>query len=344
MRHAGGALRSFARAAGRRWVHAREPGLALDGRVARPSGTAASSSIATIADAPTRVAPSWGLAARRHHRTVAGDAAERRRSRDDAAPTTRVTRRGMAKETPRASGVPKGHTLSAEFNNARSQGLRAFLLSPGVIADPYRGPRPWPALSSFLGTSGWKALVRMISRPVHDVLTLGQCQQIKGFTRDNFKAEAGQLYRQISQLIAENHVTSLRHLVTEKALTDIKREAKTREKAGWGKIVWEIRDLEKPVTLQGRMIFPNPQDKQMAFAQMTVGFRSHQRYAAYDGKGRLVAGDPSGFLPVEDVWVLEHAFKLPNARWRLAARLPALAPGEKAPRDADDAPLVSGWM
>ncbi len=175
MRHAGGALRSFARAAGRRWVHAREPGLALDGRVARPSGTAASSSIATIADAPTRVAPSWGLAARRHHRTVAGDAAERRRSRDDAAPTTRVTRRGMAKETPRASGVPKGHTLPAEFNNARSQGLRAFLLSPGVIADPYRGPRPWPALSSFLGTSGWKALVRMISRPVHDILTLGQC-------------------------------------------------------------------------------------------------------------------------------------------------------------------------
>ena len=219
--------------------------------------------------------------------------------------------------------------MPAGFNNARSQGLRAFLLSPGVIADPYRGPRPWPALSSFLGTSGWKALVRMISRPVHDVLTLGQCQQIKGFTRDNFKAEAGQLYRQISQLIAENHVTSLRHLVTEKALTDIKREAKTREKAGWGKIVWEIRDLEKPVTLQGRMIFPNPQDKQMAFAQMTVGFRSHQRYAAYDAKGRLVAGDPSGFLPVEDVWVLEHAFKLPNARWRLAARLPAAAPGRR---------------
>ena len=300
MRNAGGALRSIARAARR--VHAREPSLALDGCVARPSDPAA------------------------------------------PMPTTRVTRRGMAKETPRASGVPKGHTLSSEFNNARSQGLRAFLLSPGVIADPYRGPRPWPALSSFLGTSGWKALVRMISRPVHDVLTLGQCQQIKGFTRDNFKAEAGQLYRQISQLIAENHVTSLRHLVTEKALTDIKREAKTREKAGWGKIVWEIRDLEKPVTLQGRMIFPNPQDKQMAFAQMTVGFRSHQRYAAYDAKGRLVAGDPSGFLPVEDVWVLEHAFKLPNARWRLAARLPALAPGEKAPRDADDAPLVSGWM
>ena len=76
MRNAGARASKLARAAGRRWVHAREPGLALDGRVARLSDPAASSSIATIADAPTRVAPSWALAARRHHRTVAGDAAE----------------------------------------------------------------------------------------------------------------------------------------------------------------------------------------------------------------------------------------------------------------------------
>lgn len=184
----------------------------------------------------------------------------------------------------------------------------------------------------------------MVSRPMHDVLTLGQCQSITGFTRDNFKAEASQLYRQISQLIAEKHVTPLRHLVTEKALTEIKREAKSREKAGWGRIVWEVRDLDKPATLQGRMIFPNPNDTQMAFAQITVGFKSYQRYAAYDGKGRLVAGDPDKYVPVEDVWVLEHAFKLPNARWRLAARLPTVAPGEKAPGDSDDAPLISGWM
>jgi large subunit ribosomal protein L45 len=37
----------------------------------------------------------------------------------------------------------------------------------------------------------------------------------------------------------------------------------------------------------------------MAFAQITVGFKSHQRYAAYDGKGRLVAGDPDKYVPVE---------------------------------------------
>lgn len=208
-------------------------------------------------------------------------------------------RRGMASETPKPQGVPRGATLPTNFNNARASGIRAFLLSPGVIADPYRGPRPWPSPSSFLGTSGWKALVRMVSRPMHDVLTLGQCQSIKGFTRDNFKAEASQLYRQISQLIAEKHVTPLRHLVTEKALTEIKREAKSREKAGWGRIVWEVRDLDKPATLQGRMIFPNPNDTQMAFAQITVGFKSYQRYAAYDGKGRLVAGDPDKYVPVE---------------------------------------------
>ena len=61
----------------------------------------------------------------------------------------------------------------------------------------------------------------------------------------------------------------------------------------------QVRDLDKPATLQGRMIFPNPNDTQMAFAQITVGFKSYQRYAAYDGKGRLVAGDPDKYVPVE---------------------------------------------
>ena len=61
---------------------------------------------------------------------------------------------------------------------------------------------------------------------------------------------------------------------------------------------------------------------------MTVRFKSKQTYAVYDKQGRLLAGDPGEVLNVEDIWVFEHGMKLPNARWRLAARMSLPAPGE----------------
>jgi hypothetical protein len=61
------------------------------------------------------------------------------------------------------------------------------------------------------------------------------------------------------------------------------------------------------------------QDERSAFAQLTVRVRAVHRFAAYDSKGRLVAGDPDREVPVQDVWVFERAFKEgPTSCWRVA--------------------------
>jgi hypothetical protein len=50
-----------------------------------------------------------------------------------------------------------------------------------------------------------------------------------------------------------------------------------------------------------------------------VRVRAAHKFAAYDGKRRLVAGDPEKEVPVQDVWVLERSFREePTSRWRVA--------------------------
>lgn len=121
-------------------------------------------------------------------------------------------------------------------------------------------------------------------------------------------------------------------------LKDIKREVKQRQKGGWARIDWKLLAFEEgtPDTLQGRLVQADPSNSSVGFAQMTVRFKSKQTYAAYDARGRLVAGDPEEVLNVEDIWVFEHGLKLPNSRWRLAARLSLPAPGLEDAYVADD--------
>ena len=65
------------------------------------------------------------------------------------------------------------------------------------------------------------------------------------------------------------------------------------------------------------------QDDRSAFAQMTVRVRAAHKFAAYDSKRRLVAGNPNIEVPVQDVWIFERAFKdAPTSRWRVAGVLP----------------------
>ncbi len=64
------------------------------------------------------------------------------------------------------------------------------------------------------------------------------------------------------------------------------------------------------------------QDDASAFAQLTVRLNSRQSFAAYDAKGRLLAGSPADTFPVTDLWVFEISLRRGIAnRWRLAARL-----------------------
>ena len=64
------------------------------------------------------------------------------------------------------------------------------------------------------------------------------------------------------------------------------------------------------------------QDDASAFAQLTVRIVSQQRFAAYDVRSTLVAGDPGALVPVTDLWVFERSMrKGPTSRWRVAGRL-----------------------
>ena len=251
--------------------------------------------------------------------------AARRLARARSSPTALLPARSFAYK-PKVEAPP--------HLQGRATQIRAFLKSPNVIADPYRGPRPWPSLSSFLGLAGWKQLGALMLRPVKDVYTLGKLQSVPGFTRPAFREEARDMYREISRMIAENHHTALRNFCSEKALQEIKREVKRRERGGWTKVDWRLVafDAGTPTVLQGRMVAPNAKDRSVEFAQFTVRFESRQTYAAYDRKGKLVSGDPSEEVAVSDVWVFERGVgnAVPNPRWRLAARLsvPNLSEGE----------------
>jgi large subunit ribosomal protein L45 len=239
--------------------------------------------------------------------------------------------RGYAKgekQMSRAS-MERSITPPAFASQSRGTQIRAFLKSPGVIADPYRGPRQWPSIGSFFGGEGWRLLGKALLRPVQDVWTLGQCQSIKGFTRTAFRTEAQTLYREINRMIALNNHTALRHVCSEKALAEIKKEVKRREKGGWHDVHWKLIDFEEntPTVVQGRVVAPNENDRSVSFVQFTVVFKSKQQWHARDKKGRLVAGDPDETIDVEDAWVFEHGLKVPNPRWRLAARLSVPNPG-----------------
>jgi large subunit ribosomal protein L45 len=229
-----------------------------------------------------------------------------------------------------AKSMERSITPPAFASQSRGQQIRAFLKSPGVIADPYRGPRPWPSLSSFFKGTGFKELGKFLLRPVQDVWTLGQCQSINGFTRPQFREEAKQLYTEINRMISLNNHTALRHICSERALTEIKREVKQREKGGWSEIKWNLVEFEAgtPRVVQGRTVAPTEQDRSVSFVQFTVIIKSKQTWVAYDKKGNVVAGDPNEILNVEDFWVFEHGLKVPNPRWRLAARLSTMDLGQ----------------
>ena len=70
----------------------------------------------------------------------------------------------------------------------------------------------------------------------------------------------------------------------------------------------------------------SPQDDKSAFSQLTVRITSRQNYAAYDGKGRVVAGDPSSIFPVTDLWVFERALSDNMSNRCAAIHLAPIAP------------------
>eukprot|EP00740_Mantoniella_antarctica_P011712 CAMPEP_0181367774 /NCGR_PEP_ID=MMETSP1106-20121128/11642_1 /TAXON_ID=81844 /ORGANISM="Mantoniella antarctica, Strain SL-175" /LENGTH=411 /DNA_ID=CAMNT_0023483663 /DNA_START=71 /DNA_END=1306 /DNA_ORIENTATION=+ len=209
-----------------------------------------------------------------------------------------------------------------------------FILSPGIVLEPWRGPKPWPSVSSLFTGAGRSALWHIAMRALKDANALNECQKIPGFSRESFMVEAVGMYKEITRLTAGNQHHALRRECSEKAMTDIKREVKQRQAKGSGrssggglKVDWQLLGFDEgsPERVQLRMIQATAGDKTGAmFAQIHVRFRSRQTRAVYDRNGKLVGGNPKKVMNVDEVWVFEHGFTLPSSRWRLAAKIPTL--------------------
>eukprot|EP00850_Spirogloea_muscicola_P008257 SM000043S15885 [mRNA] locus=s43:709493:711221:- [translate_table: standard] len=126
----------------------------------------------------------------------------------------------------------------------------------------------------------------------------------------------------VNRALAAGDRTALRQLVTESYYTQLKRELKERDDAGWAKVKWELSGPLKSIkTLQARMIGVDRSNTDNAFVQLTLSIRSSQKCAAYGKRGQVVAGDKDQELDVKDVWVFEKPLLVKEERWRLAGRL-----------------------
>lgn len=225
----------------------------------------------------------------------------------------------------RASGVPPG-AYTSPMAAARPSSVRVTMVSSNLLAEPYKGepsPLPW---SSWVTPTGWKERWKRWVNSAKSIYTIAKIRKnVPGWKLPAFKQEALTLYMDVCEALAAGNRTSLRQMVTPSVFSDMKRQIKAREEGGWARIDWavtkpiEVRDLE---VVQGRLIAIDPKNDNTGFAQLTVKMPSQQRFAAYDAKGRLVAGNPEESVTVEDVWVFERPLMKQAAnRWRLAGRL-----------------------
>jgi len=159
------------------------------------------------------------------------------------------------------------------------------------------------------------------------IYTLSKVKKnIPGWSLPSFKQEALTMYTEACAALASGDRTSLRHLVAPVVFTDMKRQIKQREDGGWARIQWSMPSpppINQIEVVHGRLIAADPKNDDTAFAQLTVRFRSGQLFAAYDSRGKLVAGGSGEETQVEDYWVFERPLKQhATNRWRVAARLP----------------------
>lgn len=158
------------------------------------------------------------------------------------------------------------------------------------------------------------------------VYTISKCKRyITGWTLPTFKTEALTAYQQACAALAAGDLTALRQVTTPAVFSDMKRQIKQRQAGGWARVEWSL--LQPPTlgeieVVHGRLIAIDPKDDSTGFAQLTVRFKSAQAFAAFDRRGRLVAGAPEQGVQVDDCWVFERALKAQVAsRWRVAGRL-----------------------
>lgn len=150
-------------------------------------------------------------------------------------------------------------------------------------------------------------------------------KHVTGWTLPSFKQEAIDIYRQACAALALGDKTTLKKLCAPAVFTDMKRQIKARLDGGWDKVHWCLSSapaINQVEVVHARLIAADPKDDSTAFAQLTVRIPSGQTFAAYDTKGRQVAGDPEKEIRVNDHWVFEIPLRQQRSnRWRVAGRL-----------------------
>jgi large subunit ribosomal protein L45 len=233
--------------------------------------------------------------------------------------------RGLAGQA-RAAGVPSGAYQPSMAAARGGSNVRVSLVSSNILAEPYKGEPPSLPLSAWVTPTGWRDRWKRWMGGVKSIYTIAKLRKnVEGWSLPGFKEDALNLYKQACTALAAGDRTALRQLVTPAVFTDMKKQLKTREDGGWARVEWELLKaptLKEIEVVQGRLVSIDPKNDNVGFAQLTVRFKSKQRFAAYDGKGRLAAGEPEGEASVDDYWVFERPLgKVVAHKWRVAARL-----------------------
>ncbi|GBG83891.1 hypothetical protein CBR_g37761 [Chara braunii] len=231
-------------------------------------------------------------------------------------------RRGLAVALPDQLGYQRSYS-KLQVAEPRLVQVRVYMQSPGVIGEPYRRPElPLPFFQRWLTKEGWRRRRKQWMDTLKTAYTVAKLRrESKGYRKTEFYNHASALYSEVSKAIADGDRTALRQLVTEAVFTELKKEIKQREEAGWQRVSWKLASVPEIRTAQARLVGVDPKNTDRAFAQITLLIRSKQKFGAYDRHGRLVAGDPDKQIDVEDCWVFERRVDRSDQKWRLCGRL-----------------------
>ena len=228
-----------------------------------------------------------------------------------------------AQKIPKGMQAPVGS--KAEIWGAKY--IKPSMVSSNILAEPYRGPREKLPMMSYLTPSGWSLRWNRWKDSWKSMYSMSKLKKnIKSWNLKNFKIDALNLYIETNQALAKGDVSSLRSLTTPAIFSDMKRQIKQREHAGWHKVDWEI--VEKPELydvqlVQARVVAADQKDDETAFVQLTVRIPSRQRFTAYNKQGDTVAGGADSEVDVVDHFVYEIPLssKVSPRKYRVAARL-----------------------
>ena len=226
-----------------------------------------------------------------------------------------------------ATKIPKGMVQPAggKGDVFGSKMIKPSMVSSNVLAEPYKGEKAPLPLSSWVTPSGWGLRWGRWKDSWKSMYSLSKLKKnVKSWDLRRFKLEALDMYKETNAALAAGNLSLLRSRATPPIFSDMKKQVKQREKAGWSRVEWELveePELRNLELVQARVVAADQKDDETAFIQLTVKIPSRQKFTAYDKDGRVVAGGGEA-VQVVDHWVLELPLsKKSRQRYRVAARL-----------------------